>query len=103
MKLLTVIFLTTFFLTCVLAEIKQVQTAYFSEHSFHEVEDLNTKFNLGFFIAGYIILGVLLIFAMVRIWVDEWERHKFYNEKVAEAEADLKRLNLDITKIEADF
>ena len=106
MKLSTVLFLTTIFCTAALADqfTDPIQTITFAPTTLHEDESLTDQnLNLGFFIAGYTILGVSLIVAMIMVWVDEFRRHKTYDVDVENAVQQMKDLNMDIRQIESDF
>ena len=81
MKLSVVIFLTTTFIGQIFAEyLWPVQTQTFAPPDVHEDQGIaDDKMWLGFFIAGYAILGVALIVSMILVWKDEIARHKYYN------------------------
>ena len=105
MKFLAVILLTT--LSLALAKDKDVavvRTTTFAGVEYHRSEHIgDSKFYLGFFIAGYILLGTGLIFAMIRIWIDEIERHKDYDVKLKDTIEEMNGLQMDVAKIDSDY
>ena len=91
------LFLVTIFSSYALAdELDIVKTETFASYTIHEENSLKDDFNLGFFIAGYILLGGFLIFSMVRVWVDEYQRHKEFSGKLNEAMNEMNTLGLNI-------
>lgn len=49
------------------------------------------------------MFGSLLIFAWVRIWVDEGQRHSLFNRELKSDVAEMRRLGINIQEVEAEY
>src|SRR4051812_48362531 len=80
---------------------KYPHTKVFGSANFHHTPELDNV-AIGGIAAGYAVFGSLLLFAWVRIWVDEFERHKGYNKELKDDLTEMRRLGCDIAKIDTD-
>ena len=77
-------------------------TATFSP-SDEDVKSTLTGENLGWFLAAFIIFGVLLIMTWIAIWVDECQRHSKLNREISDDEREMQKLGINISEVEREF
>ena len=83
-------------------EVHYPRTQVYGSPNFHGTPEMDNV-AIGGIAAGYAVFGSLMIFAWVRIWVDEFERHKGYNKDLKDDLTEMTRLGCDIAKIEAEY
>jgi hypothetical protein len=79
-----------------------VHTAKFGDTKFHEFPTMNLEARAGLG-TGFAIFSALFIFALIRIIIDEVERHKDINKKLIEARARMGELNMNIENIDSQY
>ena len=82
------------FLNLVNAEVHTVtHTRNFASHSYHDIPTLtlNARAGLG---TGFAVFGVLFLFALVRIVIEERERHNDMSAKLVAARAKMESLEI---------
>lgn len=79
-----------------------VHTIKFGPHTYHEVPTMNTKAKAGLG-TGFAVFGVLFIFALVRVFIEEVERHKDINQKLIEARNRMTELELDLNEVDTAY
>ena len=77
-------------------------TKVFGSPNFHTTPEMDNV-AIGGIAAGYAVFGSLLLFAWIRIWIDEFERHRDYNRDLKEDITEMRRLGCDIAKIDAEY
>ena len=53
--------------------------------------------------SGFFVFGSLMLFAWVRIWVDEYQRQSEYNKNLRDDLAEMRRLDIDIAKVDEEY
>lgn len=77
-------------------------TKEFGSSSFHHTPEFDNVAKGGI-AAGYFVFGIFLIFAWVRIWVDEGQRHSQHNKDLRDDISEMRRLGCDIPRIDAEY
>lgn len=73
-------------------------THTFGSPNFHDTPEMDAV-AIGGIAAGYAVFGSLMLFAFVRIWIDEFQRHKSYNGELASDFKEMQRLEMPIDQI----
>jgi hypothetical protein len=77
-------------------------TRTFGSHKYHGFPGLNTKASAGLG-TGFAILGILMIFACVKIILEEVFKHKDQSQKMIHAHQKMRDLGLNIQEIDAEY
>ncbi|CDW80259.1 UNKNOWN [Stylonychia lemnae] len=78
-----------------------VMNGYGPDH-FHSNQEL-TEVGLAGMIMGFTTIGVIMIYAVIRILVDQFETHKKYDKQLVDAIARMSELGLNIEEIDKEY
>lgn len=78
------------------------KTEVFGTDDYHTTPEKDGVY-IGGMVAGFVLFGTLMIYAIIRIWIDEVQRHILYNKEIKADLSELNSLGCDIRKINDEF
>ncbi len=76
-----------------------VTTKVFADYKFHEIPTLSTTGKAGLGV-GFGIFSILILFSLVKIAIDEYERHVETNKKVVTLRNRMNELDMNVENID---
>eukprot|EP00347_Sterkiella_histriomuscorum_P011638 403371685 len=80
----------------------EVETYAYGSMSYHENQEL-TGVGLAGMILGFISLGVLMIYALTTITMDQIRTHKLYNAQLVDALAQIQKLGMSQQEVDQQY
>ena len=79
-----------------------ISTRTFASHTLHEIPTMNLKAEAGLG-TGFAIFSALFIFALIRILIDEIQRHKEMTQKLIDSRNKMNELGMNIENIDQQY